>query len=238
MLYVPDSFVDKVDKAIVNFVWTNKTPKLKSSTIVSEMANGDMKMSNLQYMIRSQEIMWVQRILYEDRKWKRLALKLMNIREEDLLMKHWPGISDNARSLFYNQVLRYWYEFYSVEPLTQFIGNECLWHNCFITIDNKLVYGAYNNLREPGINFIADLYSNGNLLNVNQLSGKYRPSIRHLQYINLIDAMSSNWKSVYKKHGDSSNVKSFENKIIVGEMVEDLHCLKSDCIPNVNTKNK
>ncbi len=77
----------------------------------------------------------------------------MNKREEDLLMKHSPKISDNARSLFYNQVLRYWYEFYSVEPLTQFIGNECVWNNRFIIIDNKPVYGAYNNWREHGINF-------------------------------------------------------------------------------------
>ncbi len=227
LLYVPDSFIDKVDKAIVNFVWSNKTPKIKSSTMVSEIANGGMKMPNFQYMIRSQKIMWVQRILSQDSKWKRLALKLMNIREEDLLLKHSPKLSDNARSLFYNQVLRYWYEFYSVEPMTQFIGNESLWNNRFITIDNKPVHGAYNNWREHGINFIADLYHNGNLLSSNQLSEKYRLSIRHLQYISLIDAIPSNWKSAYKKHGYSSNVKSFKNKIIVGEMVEDLHCLKS-----------
>lgn len=61
--------------------------------------------------------------LCQDIIWKRLALKLMTTREEDLLMKHLPKISDNARSLFYNQVLRYRYEFYSVEPLTQLIGN-------------------------------------------------------------------------------------------------------------------
>ena len=49
----------------------------------------------------------------------------------------------------------------------------------FITIDNKPVYGAYNNWREHGITFIADLYHNGHLLSLNQLSEKYRLSIRH-----------------------------------------------------------
>ncbi len=124
-------------------------------------------------------------------------------------MKHSPKISVNARSRFYNQVLRYWYEFYSVESLTQFIGNECLWNTCFINIGNKPVYGDYNNWREHGINYIADLSHNGNLLSSNQLSEKYRLPIRHLQYISLIDAIPSNWKSAYKKHSTSSNVKSF-----------------------------
>ncbi len=95
-----------------------------------------------------------------------------------------------------------------------------------IAIDNKPVYGAYNNWREHAINFIADLYHNGKLLSSHQLSEKYRLSIRHLQYVSLIDAVPSNWKSAYKKHGDSFNVKSSKNKIIGGEMVEDLHCLK------------
>ena len=44
LMYVPDSFIDKVDTAIVNFVWTNKTYNIKSSTMVSEIANGGMKM--------------------------------------------------------------------------------------------------------------------------------------------------------------------------------------------------
>ncbi len=72
-----------------------------------------------------------------------------------------------------------------------------------------------------------DLYHNGNPLISNQISEKYRFSIRLLQYISLTDAMPPNWKSAHKKHSDSSNVRSFKNKIIVGEMVEDLHRLKS-----------
>ncbi len=58
---MPDSFIDKVDKAIVNFVWTNKTPKIKSLTMVSEIANAGMKRPNIQYMVRSQKTILVQR---------------------------------------------------------------------------------------------------------------------------------------------------------------------------------
>ena len=73
--------------------------------MVSEIAIGGMKMPNFQHMIQNQKIIWVQCILCQDSKWKRLALKLMNIQKEDLLMKHSLEIWDNARSLFYNQVL-------------------------------------------------------------------------------------------------------------------------------------
>ncbi len=34
LLYVPDYFIVKVDKAIVSFVWRNKIPKVKSSTMI------------------------------------------------------------------------------------------------------------------------------------------------------------------------------------------------------------
>ena len=173
--------------------------------------------------------MWVQRTLSKETKWKNLALNLMKLKEVDLLRKLPPKVSNSATSLFYKQILKYCYEFYSIEPSTKYIGNECLWNNRLITINNKPVYCDYTDWREYGIDCISDLYHNGTLLAMNELSNKYQFTVRQLQYMSLIDAIPSTWKFSYKKYVGSCNTKLNEAKgnIIVREMVDDVNCLKS-----------
>ena len=55
------SFIDKVNKAIVDFVWNKKTPKIKISTMISSTENGAKKMPCFKTMVKTQKVMWVQR---------------------------------------------------------------------------------------------------------------------------------------------------------------------------------
>ena len=58
--------------------------------------------------------------------------------------------------------------------------------------------------------------------------------------MSLIDAIPFNWKFSYKNYVGSYNKKLNEakGKIIVGEMIDDVNCLKIKCycIPNYDTK--
>ncbi len=81
-------------------------------------------MPSVQHMLKSQKMMWVQRILSKASKRKKVPLNLTKIQEVDLSGKVPPKVSNSAASLFYKQVLKYWLEFYSTEHSTKYFGNE------------------------------------------------------------------------------------------------------------------
>ncbi len=47
MLNVPDTFIDKVEHDILNFIWNGKPPKVKTSTMISDISDGGLKMPPL-----------------------------------------------------------------------------------------------------------------------------------------------------------------------------------------------
>ncbi len=71
--------------------------------------------------------------------------------------------------------------------------NWMLWNNLFITIGNKPAHCCYNNWREHGIKFTADLYDNGTLLSSNQLSKIY--------WFCRILTMPGNCNNWWREHG-------------------------------------
>ena len=62
VLYVPNTFIERIQKEIQHFVWNDKPhepPKIKTSTMIADISRGGIKMSHFETQIQSQQIMWI-----------------------------------------------------------------------------------------------------------------------------------------------------------------------------------
>ncbi len=48
MLYVPDTFIDKVEQGILNFIWNGKPPNIKTSPMISDIPDGVLECPTLE----------------------------------------------------------------------------------------------------------------------------------------------------------------------------------------------
>ena len=99
-------------------------------------------------------------------------------------------------TLYYAQVLRSWFDFYSVPPSSKHISREILWNNKFILIDKKPIYQAYKNWIQKGVKYLSDIVGrDGELLSVAQFEAKFGIHINIMMYNSLISAIPGQWKN-------------------------------------------
>ncbi len=117
ILCVPDTFIDEVEHDIFNFIWNGKPPKVKTSTMISDISDGGLKMPHFRTMVKAQKVMWVQRLLVNQcSKCKTSAFKVNNMNLFQITCKHSYSYINKIQSPFYAQVIKFWFEFYSVKP--------------------------------------------------------------------------------------------------------------------------
>jgi hypothetical protein len=205
VLFTPAEFIQKVEKEISKFVWSNKPPKIRNVTMIGSIDSGGIKMPCFATMIKTQKSMWIKRLLCSsDIKWKRVALKLINMKQEHLLYKLDKSFIPKQHSAFYEQILNYWFEFYSTEPTVKNIFDQCMWNNKYVLISNKPINIAFNSWEKAGIKYIRNICdSAGNYLSQQQLNSKYNIVITVMQYNSLLHAIPRSWKEKIKLHVNS-----------------------------------
>jgi hypothetical protein len=196
VLYVPDDFITKVDMAISKFIWNDKPPKIKKSTMISRIHEGGLKMPSFEFMVYSQKVMWIKRILSSDQqKWKSIAFKLIGLSEFDLKCKPSVKFIQNKQSVFYEQVLRIWLNFHARNPSKDNICKEIIWNNKFILIDKKIVNTNYIRWKQHGILYVKNLlHDDGTFLDMSELSPKYGLPLDYIKYNSLSNAIPKQWK--------------------------------------------
>ena len=192
-MYVPDAFIDKVDKDIQNFVWSNKPPKVKNATMIGDIEQGGLKMPSFRNIVKSHKIMWIKRLLdSKDRKWKILAV---------ILSKYSHEYIGKQCSPFYVQVLKYWYELYSTEPKPMNVKFENVWNNKFILIDGKPINIHHKEWQHFCIKTLDYLTDNtGKLFEPLQLQFKYGLRVDLMKYNGLVSAIPTEWKHCLSMH--------------------------------------
>ena len=167
----------------MKFVWKNKPPKVKTSTMIASVEDGGLKMPSFELMIKSQRIMCLKRLLNNDAsKWKVIANALIPLDKFQLLCKL-SSESIPKCTLYYEQVLQSWFEFYSVNPCDKYISREILWNNTFVLIDKQPIYHDYKPWLHKGIKYIKDIVGgNGQLLTNVQLEAKCNIQLDIMRY--------------------------------------------------------
>ena len=198
VLHVSDAFIAKVDKAIQSFVWNHKPAKIKQTTMIADIKNGGMKMPHFKSMVKSHKIMWVKRILSQkSSRWKALAAKLAVVNNFELCCKYSTKYLHKSPTLFYKQILDFWYEFYSIEPNNKYVCKEIIWNNIFIQVNGRPISTHYGELLSCGIRTMEDIGDqSGKTLLKHQLDAKYGVNINIMFYNSIIHAIPSKWKKI------------------------------------------
>ncbi len=128
-------------------------------------------------MVKAQKVMWVQRLLANQcSKWKTTAFKVSNMDLFQITCKTSCSYSNKIQSPFYAQVIKFWFEFYSVKPDLKYCDQETLWNNCRILINNEPINcnSVYKNWMERGISRLCHLRNTeGIVLSKGALEQKY-----------------------------------------------------------------
>jgi hypothetical protein len=222
VIYVPDAFIEKVDNDIVNFVWNNKPPKVKTSTMIADIEDGGLKMPRFSVMVQSQKILWIKRWLLQDEKtssWTTLAKSLTHITTNLVKSKQSLAYLPKCQSIFYRQVLDTWYKLYSVPPSDINIPEELLWENKFILIGGKPAGKDYKKWQMHNIWKIKHIVNiSGQFLTLTQMQNKYNVMINLMQYNSIVHAIPSKWKAILRagkckfKNEDDSGALILEDK--------------------------
>ena len=57
------NITEHINKIMFNFLWNNKTSKIKKSTVLKEYCEGGLKMVNLKAFIEALKSTWIRRLL-------------------------------------------------------------------------------------------------------------------------------------------------------------------------------
>ena len=75
VLLVPEFILQKLDRLIFSFLWDGKTPKVKRETMIKNINEGRLGMSDVYSVNSASKISWIKRLTNErDCKWKVLTL--------------------------------------------------------------------------------------------------------------------------------------------------------------------
>ena len=65
VLVIPEQLIKEINSIIFNFIWDEKPPKIKKSTIIGERKHGGLKMTDFNILNKALKVAWIPRIKSE-----------------------------------------------------------------------------------------------------------------------------------------------------------------------------
>ena len=155
VLPTPKEAVSELNRMLFTFLW-NGVDKVTRVSAINDYERGGLKMIDVDCMIRSLRLGWLQRVFNDSRAtWKRYFLHLLEHVGGIFFLSCNFDVKDfNLPSPFYYELLQWWSEFRDTFAEEKHYKN-IIWNNKEIKIDNKPVY--FKNYREAGITYTQDL---------------------------------------------------------------------------------
>jgi len=216
MRNTPPHIIKKANAILYSFLW-NGTEKVKRLTMISDIANGGLKMPHLESIIETEKIIWIKR--YSNEKyhpWKEfLENSLAKSGSIDILNRKLPNtlIVKSEMSEFNKDMLLVWNKTQNSPCTPEEIGNQSLWSNQHIkTPNNKTI--NYVNISKSGINNVKDLIVNGKMLTTQDINEKNTTMIEKMQLKSILECLPKSWREAdYETTTAESFKKSREEKI-------------------------
>ena len=211
ILYIPDVILKELDNVLFKFLWNKKPARIKRSSIIANTENGGLKMPDIYSIHKVSKITWIKRLLNEDDKnWKYLEWKLLNIAPHQIVRKLDEKSSNVALTNFHKQLLQIWFSVFSTAPITtKEILDEFLFENKFITFGNKPLM-PFNLRQTTGYNLkIRNIITdNGTLLSKDTLNLNLNWSIERMEYNILTSSIPKSWIKTLKSNGNCYSIKA------------------------------
>jgi hypothetical protein len=63
VIHIPLWAIKQYNTLIRNFIWDNKPPKIKYTTLIATIESGGLKLQDLQTKIEANKVMWIKNLL-------------------------------------------------------------------------------------------------------------------------------------------------------------------------------
>jgi hypothetical protein len=204
----------KYNTLITNFIWDNKQPTIKYTTLIAPIQLGGLKLQDLETKIKANKLTWIKHLLDTKIKkpWKdylqlKVKYPIQSIPTHNKKVYNHKTLSNK----FYIEMLDAWANIKYTEPVNiSEILTQPLWDNDLILVGNKTIRNKA--WIQAGIQHIANLINNnGQLATINQLNNKYHTNIKTLEYNSIIHSIPKSWRKEIKEAKDIAGTKISES---------------------------
>ena len=144
--------IDQLNSIHKNFIWNNKKPKIKHSTLIADYEDGGYKDIDIKSKILSLKVSWISKLLDTNfHLWKIMPNQIFSevgganifFHFNFKLSKQCPLQGKNLPK-FYNELVRTWSDVSENDPKEVLeISSEVLWNNLNINLKGKSLYNRY-----------------------------------------------------------------------------------------------
>ena len=205
VLDTPNGFTDEVNNIIFRYIWKNKNPKLKKTTITRSKNDGGLGMIDFSLFDKALKISWVKRLCSKETEpWKSIPLSLLSNVGGKLLFECNYDIKslciNDHLPKFYRDIILHWQDLNRTTPeKKEDFLNQTIWNNRFIRIGKSSVY--YRKWYQVGIQNLADIVNDEGtgFMSFNTFLEKFKIKCNFLQYLSLLSAIPIHWKKSLKR---------------------------------------
>ena len=207
LMPVADEFVKELNRLVYKFLW-NGTDKATRLSTINDYAKGGLKMIDLDCMIKSLRLAWLQRIYnVTEGPWKwYLSHLLAKFGGLFLLNCNYDANYLRVPSPFYSQLLTWWSEFREDFASLKDWHN-IIWNNRDIRIDGSPVY--YKNFFLSDVVYLKDLLLNCNNIDSFEIAARNIEKSNFLIWTGLRNSIPSHLKDNTISRSPSSSIPSF-----------------------------
>ena len=202
VLTVTPTFIQKVNKAITQFVWQKKKPKIKQTTLIGPKEKGGLALPDFDIINNALKATWIRRLdsCHPTASWIHIPVSLLErvgglfLLKCNFELKH---LNIHIPLIFYEKALLAWQSINSFNPSSkEEILNEILWNNRFIRINDYSVY--YKAWHVAGVEKIGDLFNGNTFLSHQDFCSYFGLKTNFLTYYGLCKAIPPNWIKIMK----------------------------------------
>ena len=196
-----------------NFIWKDKKPKSKHSTLIADYSEGGYKDVDIATKVSAVRVTWITRLLDDNFHHRKVILNLLflNVGGLKTIFHYNLKLSKYCRQKvsrfpkFYNKLVQIWLKESENEPSQAYdISNEVLWNTCIITFDGESLFNEYFIAR--GMLTIQDITNeNGSFLSWQEAQHNFSlNNSQILHWVGLIKCIPKSWRT--KLYSASDNI--------------------------------
>ncbi len=197
VIHVPDLVIQEVKRIILDFIWDGKTSKIAFNTIIQNIEDGGLKLSNFEDRVKMLKVNWVKRLTdCSNGRWKAAPTTFYSTDNLTFYFSCNMGPVKNLKPMFYKDIHNYWSEVQIItSPNAQQIRNQILWNNRYITVNKQPV--EWKKWKEQGIVKVDDILdNNGGILNEICINEKFNVNCNFMNVLQLRQSIPIEWRRV------------------------------------------
>ena len=151
---VPHVIIDQLNKIQKDFIWNQKHPKIRHSTLYNTYENGGIKIVDIPNNLTSLQCSWIKRIHDTTTHCRKIIPAFLIKKRLGKKFIFHSNLSINPNKIkelprYYQDIFIKWEKYFSFLPsLPSSVASQCLWHNKYIKLMIKLFLVPHYLLKE------------------------------------------------------------------------------------------